>query len=176
MGAVASRGVGRAVTRGAKDILPGYKDAKLADRGQRKRADAIVYNDFVAGLDDAGLEAEYAKVLKDKPSYELTGSERDKYMALELASEARDAKKGIYYDEAPEMYEDAWDYTSKDTGKKYSDGMSREEFLEMDDEIFADQWARAGYPSITDEAVDSIQSGKATLDDVLKDKKNLVDR
>lgn len=160
-----AKAAAKGARKGAKDILPGYGGIK------KLRGDAYNnYADRVSRLDEAGLSAEYSKLFSDgKKSWELEGAKRDRYMALENAMDNLSIKKGEY-----DTYEDWWDYTDTVTGKAYSDGMSSEEFLEMSNPKFAADWAKAGYPAITDEAVDKISKGKATLSNILKSPKNIV--
>ena len=121
--------------------------------------------DMLSKMSDAEITEARAKLIGNRNTYDLPQDEYIKMVQMEAELEDRAYRKTgkTAWDDV----EDQWDYTDKATRKKYSDGMSAEEFLEMKDPQFAGQWAKAGYPKLTDRQVKMIENGKYTLPEII---------
>lgn len=134
-----------------------FEDATAVQRKQTAEALSKMSDDEI-------IEARVS-LIGNRNTYDLPQDEYIKMVQMEAELEDRAYRKTgkTAWDDV----EDAWDYTDQKTRKKYSDGMSAEEFLEMRDPQFAMQWAKAGNPKLTDRQVKMISDGKYTLPEII---------
>lgn len=163
--------------------LHGYHGDAAKELGYKNVDD--MYDDFYKKYDVVDsyspMYMEYAKGTDALARMQKAGIPEEKYVQALAMDKTLDAirngkvrekgymeSKNNFYDDL----EDQWDYVDKATGKTYSDGMSREEFLELDNPEFAEAWKASGYKTLPDDIVSDIASGKLSVDKAFGSKRD----